>query len=68
MNTVKLIYVIDDCGDGSQRNVYFSSEEAAENWIETTDFYGGPIPDGVEVDTFTVLPNGVLKPIYGFED
>ncbi len=67
-NTVKLIYVIEDNGDGSQSPRYFPSEDVAENWIQTTDFYGGPIPEGVEVDEFTVNENGVLEPVQGFHN
>ena len=64
---VKLIYVIQDCGDGSSRNSYFESVDKAEEYIEKNDWYG-IIPEGVEVDTFTLLPNGILKPTSGFDE
>ena len=72
---VKLIYVIEDCGDGSQVNRYFSSIEKAEQFIEDCengDYYD-IIPDGVQVDYFDLMPEKdgeiVLKPTpYGFDD
>jgi hypothetical protein len=67
IKTVKAIYVIVDCGDGSSSNVYFKSHNAAQYWIDNTEHYG-IIPEGVEVDTFLIMPDSVLKPRYGWGD
>ena len=60
--------VIEDNGDGSQSVRYFSSEEAAQKFIDNYEAFGGPEPDGVEVDHFEITAGDVLKPLYGFDD
>ena len=67
---VKSFTVIEDCGDGTSTIRYFSSKEAAEDFIDEDNYEdcGGPIPDEVFTEEFTIGEGGVLKPKYGFDD
>ena len=62
---MKLIYVIEDNGDGSSSAKYFRSNKDAENYMKWAwDNLEQP-PEDIEHDIFTV-ENGVLCPLQGF--
>ena len=65
---MKLIYALEDRGDGSQRIVMFPSVAAGEYWLANEDFCGGPEPEGIEVEDFTLGEDGVLIPSRGFTE
>ena len=64
---LKMHTAIEDCGDGTQHVLHFSSKEAAEHYIEKYDWSCGPAPDEAHEEEFT-LQNGVLRPASGFDD
>jgi len=62
---MKLISVVEDCGDGSVCIRHFESTDEAQAWVKANEEW---CYEGYDVETFTLTDEGILCPMQGFQE